>query len=121
VHAALAFLLAWPAPREAAKLVTERAEEFDGDRWQLLSPAADTLGEKHPLAATLLRRAMIETTLTRKRTSRYGHAARHWRECAVLAERVADFGRFETPDAFRRRIEADHGRKVGFWTRVAER
>ncbi|NBB71373.1 MAG: hypothetical protein GVY33_13805 [Alphaproteobacteria bacterium] len=121
VHAALDFLLAWPAPREAAKLVTERAEEFDGDRWQLLSPAADTLGEKHPLSATLLRRAMIEATLTRKRTTRYGHAARHWRECGALAERVEDFGRFETHDAFRHRMEADHGRKSGFWNRVAER
>ncbi len=121
VHVALAFLLKWPAPREAAKLVIERAEEFDGDRWELLSPAADALGEKHPLAATLLRRAMIEATLTRKRTTRYRHAARHWRECAALAERVADFDRFESHALFRRRLVADHGRKLGFWTGGAER
>jgi hypothetical protein len=121
VHTALAFLLAWPAPREAAKLVVERAEAFDGDRWALLSPAADILGEKHPLAAMLLRRAMIEATLQHKRTTRYGHAARHWRECAGLAERITDFGRFETGEAFRCRIEAEHGRKLGFWSRVAER
>lgn len=119
LRAALVFLLKWPARREAAALVTARAEELDGDRWELLSPAADALGEKHPLAATLLRRAMIEATLTRERTTRYGHAARHWRECAALAERIDDFGRFETDEAFRRRIEAAHRRKVGFWSRVA--
>jgi len=121
VHAALAFLMTWPAPREAAKLIVARAEELDGDRWELLSPAAEALGEKHPLAATLLRRAMIEATLTRKRTTRYGHAARHWRACGELAGRIADVGRFETDATFRRRIEATHGRKTGFWSRVAER
>ena len=121
VHAGLAFLLAWPAPREAAKLVVTRAEELDGDRWELLSPAAETLGERHPLAATLLRRALIEATLTRKRTTRYGHAARHWRACAELAGRIGDFERFESHDDFSRRIEATHGRKLGFWARVAER
>lgn len=121
VHAALAFLLAWPAPREAATLVLARAEELDGDRWELLSPAAETLEERYPLAGMLLRRALIEATLTRKRTTRYGHAARHWRACAELADRIDDVDRFETHDAFRRRIEATHGRKSGFWSRVAER
>jgi len=118
VHAALAFLLSWPAPREAAKLVTERADELDGNRYELLTPAAETLGEKHPLAATLLRRAMIEFTLREKRTTRYGHAARHMRACEELAARVADFGGFETHAAFRQRLEAVHGRKLAFWSRL---
>jgi hypothetical protein len=119
VHAALTFCLEWPAPREAAKLVLARAEELDGDRWELLSPAADALGEKHPLAALVLRRALIEATLTRQRSSRYGHAARHWRACVGLAARLDDTGRFESREAFEARMTAQHGRKHGFWSRLS--
>jgi hypothetical protein len=118
MHAALAFLLRWPAPREAARLVIERAGELDGNRYDLLTPAAEALGEKHPRAATLLRRAMIDFTLREKRTTRYGHAARHLRACEELASRIDDDGAFETHAAFRRRLEAEHGRKLAFWSRL---
>lgn len=60
---ALAFLVAWPALDHAARLVTQRAAELDGDDYEVLSPAADALAGKHPLAATLVLRAMIDFTL----------------------------------------------------------
>jgi uncharacterized protein DUF6880 len=40
-------------------------------------PAAQLIEGKHPLAASLLRRAMIEDTLNGTKSSRYKHAARH--------------------------------------------
>ena len=55
VHAALAFLVAWPAHARAARLVCLRIREIDGDRYELLDPAARALEGKHPLAAVLLR------------------------------------------------------------------
>ena len=54
IHQALAFLISWPALEKAAALVLGRAMELNGDHYEILSPAADALAGKHPLAATLL-------------------------------------------------------------------
>jgi hypothetical protein len=45
--------------------------------YYLLDPAAQLIEGKHPLAATLLLRAMIEDTLDGAKSTRYKHAARH--------------------------------------------
>jgi hypothetical protein len=81
-HQALAFLVSWPALDKAAALVTERSAELDGNNYEILSPASDALAAKHPLAATLLLRAMIDFALKENRVKRYRHAARHLMECA---------------------------------------
>jgi len=116
---ALAFLLSWPALDRAARLVTARAGELDGDRYEILAPAADALAARHPLAATLALRAMIGFTLSKARSSRYRHAARHFMECASLAAAIKDFGAFETHAAYAVRLKAEHGRKSGFWSLVS--
>lgn len=118
VHRALAFLVGWPALDRAAALVIERADAIDGNVYELLTPAAEVLEEKYPLAATILRRAMINYTLGQARASRYGHAARHLAACAGYAPRIADFGRIADHDAYLGRLREDHGRKVGFWREV---
>jgi hypothetical protein len=116
---ALAFLVRWPALDRAARLVTQRAAELDGDLYESLNPAAEALAEKHPLAATLILRAMIDFTLTKARSGRYRHAARHLQVCASLAPAIADYGRFETHKAYLARLEATHGRKSAFWGLVS--
>ena len=50
VYAAVGFLVAWPAHERAARLVYLRISEIDGDRYELLDPAARALEGKHPLA-----------------------------------------------------------------------
>jgi hypothetical protein len=90
----LAFLVSWPALDKAAALVVERFAELDGDHYEILSPAADALAAKHPLAATLLLRAMIEFTLKENGVKRYRHAARHLAECASLRTSVGVFSEF---------------------------
>ncbi len=70
---------------EAAKLVLRRKAELDGDLYELMTPAAEALSEKHPLAATIVLRSMIDFTLENARSSRYKHAARHLVKCASLA------------------------------------
>lgn len=116
---ALAFLVRWPALDRAARLVTRRAAELDGDHYELLTSAAEALAEKHPLAATLLLRAMIDFALTKARSGRYRHAARHLQECASLAPAIADYGALETHQAYVARLEAKHGRMSGFWGLVS--
>jgi len=115
VHQSLAFLVSWPALDKAAALVTRRSHELDGDHYEILSPAADALAAKHPLAATLLLRAMIDFSLKEARATRYRHAARHLLECASLAASVSHFGAFETHGAYVTRLKAEHNRKSAFW------
>jgi hypothetical protein len=115
VHAALAFLVEWPAHERAARLVLLRKKEIDGDRYELLDPAASTLEGKYPLAAVLLRRALIEVTLNKGRATRYKHAARHVREIDSLNSQIHDYEKFETHEQFMERLRKLHPRKTGFW------
>lgn len=117
---ALHFFHEWPNPAQAAELILARPSEIDGNAYYLLDPAARWLEGRYPLAATLLRRAMIEDTLDGAKSSRYKHAARHLLECLAVAPTIGDFGSFETHDAFTARLRAAHGRKAGFWSRYAE-
>jgi hypothetical protein len=112
---ALGFFLDWPSPDRAARLLIDRHSEINGDRYELLVPAAETLSERYPLAATLALRAMIDFTLNAAKSKRYGYAAQHFAECAELASRINDFGAFETHDVYVARLKAQHGRKYGFW------
>jgi hypothetical protein len=112
---ALAFLVRWPALDKAAQLVLNHADEWNGDHYELLSPAADALETKHPLAATVLRRAMIDFALKNARSKRYRHAARHLMQCSSLAGSIEDFGTVATHDAYAAQLKAEHGRKSGFW------
>nr|WP_241671404.1 DUF6880 family protein [Dankookia rubra] len=118
--AALGFLMSWPDQARAAQLVLTRASEINGNLYELLEPAARLIEGKHPLAATLLRRAMIDDTLDGVKSTRYKHAARHLRECRSLAAGIRDSGAFETHEAFVGRLRARHGRKTGFWSQVSE-
>ena len=115
---ALAFLIHWKAHRQAADLVLRRAKELNGDHYEILTPAANALTGRHPLAATLLLRAMIDFSLETARSSRYRHAARHLIECGSLAGSIDDFGACETHDAYVTRLRAEHGRKASFWNYV---
>lgn len=70
--AALAFFLNWPSLAHAARLLIDRQDEVDGDHYEFLVPAAETLAEKYPLSATVALRAMIDFTLNDGRQKRYG-------------------------------------------------
>ncbi|MFZ1425550.1 MAG: DUF6880 family protein [Geminicoccaceae bacterium] len=118
VAVALSFLVDWPELRYAARLVLERSQELDGNLYFLLDPAAKALEGKQPLAAVLLRRAMIEDTLDGAKSTRYRHAARHLLECRTLEPAISDHGRFESHHAFVARLQEQHGRKTGFWGQV---
>ncbi|MGQ3291572.1 MAG: DUF6880 family protein [Shinella sp.] len=118
VHRALVFFLHWPNPAGAAKLVGRRRVELDGDRYELMTPAAEVLAEKHPLGATTVLRAMIDFTLDNARSSRYKHAARHLVECSSLARRIDDYGSAGSHDAYVAGLKHRHGKKHGFWSLV---
>ncbi len=118
VMLAMDFFVRWQAFDRAARLVETRIHEIDGNHYAYLRPAADWLEGKHPLAATLLRRAMIDFTLKNARSSRYRHAARHLLECESLAVSIADYGDFPDHETYRSQLEAEHPRKSSFWSEL---
>ena len=115
---ALHFLMTWPAIEQAAALITNRATEIDGHHYELLGPASDALEDRYPLAATLLKRGLIDFALQNSRVKRYRHAARHLRECKNLAARVEGFAKFETHEAYLEELKWTHGKKTSFWGAV---
>ena len=114
----LSFLVSWPALDRASRLVIERTQDIDGALHRVLAPAADALAAKHPLAATLVLRAMIEFTLGRGRSSGYRRAAGHLMDCSALSATIGDFGEFEAHEAFETRLRREHGRKESFWSLI---
>jgi len=114
-HQALAFLTDWPALDRAASLIMARAAELDGDHYWLLTPAADALEQRHPLAATLVLRAMIDLSLDAAKYKRYRHAARHLQTCEHLARRIDDFAGHPNHAEYVADLRRRHARKIGFW------
>ncbi len=114
----LGFFLEWPAPDHAGRLLIARHKQINGDNYEFLVPAAEAVAERHPLAATVALRAMIDFTLNEARVKRYGYAAQHLATCADLARRIEDFAPIETHATYVARLKEAHGKKTGFWSRV---
>jgi len=115
IHKALQFLTHWPDHRRAADLVLAERERWDGNLWYFLPDIAQTLAGKHPLAATILYRALVLDTLGGAKSKRYKHAARHLAECASLAHGIDDYSLLPSHEDFAASLKRNHGRKAGFW------
>lgn len=115
---ALQFLLQYPSLSEASKLIISRALEMNGDRYELMSAAAEKISAKFPLAASIVLRSMIDFTLKSGRSSRYKYAAHHLLECGALARNIPDYSIFAPHDAYLVDLRKVHGRKHGFWSLV---
>ena len=119
IHTALVFLIQWPDHRRAAALIRERRDELDGDLYFILGPAAEALETTEPLAATLLLRSMIEYSLSRTKSTRYQHAARHLQTCEFISGAIESWEETEPHDAFAERLRNNHHRKAQFWHLVS--
>lgn len=115
---ALWFLLHWPEPRRAARLVLASAKPLNGDCYTLLAPLAELLEKDHPLAATRCLRAMVDFSLRVGRSTRYSHAARHLHTSHHLARRIESWGDLIDHRTYAAQLRRDHGRKYGFWSLV---
>jgi hypothetical protein len=115
---ALWFLLHWPEPRRAARLVLATPKPLNGDCYGLLAPLAELLEKDHPLAATRCLRAMVDFSLRVGRSTRYSHAARHLHTCHLLARRIERWGDLTDHRTYLAQLRRDHGRKYGFWSLV---
>lgn len=115
---ALRFCLTWPALRSAAQLIESRSDELNGNAYELLTPAAEALRERHPLAAVMLWRAMIDYALQEGRATRYGHAADHLADCAALDAQIADYATIPDHARYLQTLQLHHERKSSFWAKL---
>lgn len=113
--AALQFLVFWPALARAARHVIAHGQAWDGEAYEIHEPAAERLSAEHPLAATLLLRAMVHFALSMGRSKRYRYAAEHLRQCERLEARIDDWRGFESHASFVGRLRETFGRRWGFW------
>ena len=118
---ALRFLLEWPDHATAAALILERIDELDGNYYEVLTPAAEALRDRHPLASVLLWRAMISYALDQGRATRYGHAADHLADCGLIDAQIKDYGDFPTHKSYFKALETRHERKTSFWSKLSAR
>ena len=118
LHQGLIFCLIWPDPKLAADVILSRHEELDGNAYELLTPTAELVEAEHPLAATLVWRAMITFALQNNRGKRYPHAARHLASCAQADTAITDCGAFQRHEVFVNTLRRAHPRKHAFWDKV---
>ena len=111
---ALEFLHRWPDQRRAARLVLADPERLDGGDETLLSAVAAGLEARHPLAASLCLRAMIEEILEQARTSRYPRAVRHIESCRRLASGITDWARIPPHNTYVHELLRAYGYRLGF-------
>ena len=116
IHQALAFFIEWPDKERAAELVLSESEKWDGNRWYFLPGIAQDLAGPHPLAATILLRALILDTLGGAKSKRYKHAARHLLECESISNQIEDYQGLGSHEEFEALLRTTHGRKSGFWS-----
>lgn len=99
--AALAFLMDWPALPRAAALIAGRSPEIVVQDAAVAHDHVRRLESRHPLAASLLLRAMVVHAA--RRLDRAG-AERLLQEAGSLAEQVEDFSPHESHAAFEERV-----------------
>ena len=115
---ALDFCLNWPDLLTAAQLIEARADEINGDHYFLLTPTAEALRSRHPLAAALLWRAMIDFALEQGQSSRYGQAADHLADCTSVDADILEYRGFPTHAGYLLELQSRHHRKSSFWAKV---
>ncbi|QDA36266.1 hypothetical protein E4191_19325 (plasmid) [Paracoccus liaowanqingii] len=120
IELAISFLIEWPAHERAAKVVLTRANDLDGNSYHILTTGAAALEPQYPLAATMMRRIMVQDTLDGGKSKRYRYAARHLAECQSCDASIDDYGDFPTHETFVQALKQKHGRKYGFWELVDE-
>jgi hypothetical protein len=112
---ALEFLVHWPALARAARHVIRHSQTWDGEAFAVYAPAAERLSGSHPLAATILLRAMVVFALSSGRSKRYRYAAEHLQTCERLAADIDDWQGLESHASFSGRLREAFGRNWGFW------
>lgn len=115
------FLTATGRTNDAAEFLIGRIDQLDASPTQHLTPLAEAFTELgHPLAATLMYRALLDILLAKGQPKSYPRGARHLGSLKRLSAAITDWRGFPTHDEYVAGIRETHGRKWSFWKRVEE-
>ena len=99
---------------DGARLIETQPEQLHGANEALLSAVAAGLEMRHPLAASLCLRAMIEDVLDQAQARRYIPTLRQLDSCRRLASANDDWGRAPPHNAYARELLRAYGHLMGF-------
>lgn len=112
---AATFLLGRGHADRAAAMVDAYPDKFDGRYYGSLLPLAEAIQKDSPGSAWVLYRSLLQSILEEKRSKAYHHAADYLAIAGELAERA---GLHEKHQSLLAQLQAQHGRKYGFWSLV---
>ncbi len=108
--------------KEAETYLLDRADKINGDLYSSLLPLAKTMEtEERSLAASIIYRNLLVSILERGYTKAYSYGIQYLKKLDTLAALIADWGNFETHDAFKNGIYVAHKRKRSFWPKYEEK
>ena len=114
----LRFLVEWPDLTRASAFVLRHAQTLNGEKDDALTPAAEALAARFPLAATLVLRSMVDATLAKHDHRNFKQAAGHLVECAGLAGGIADFRGHPDHDAYVETLQKKYRYTWSFWDEI---
>ncbi|RLE29983.1 hypothetical protein DRJ54_03640 [Candidatus Acetothermia bacterium] len=101
---------------EAEEYLLRHREKLNGDLYSILLPWAKALERGgHPLGATVVYRALLESILNRAITKYYHHGVRYLKKLETLAERIRDWKGMAPHGEYLAGLRETHKRKRSFW------
>lgn len=117
-NVALEFFLDWPRHDLTAQVIETHREAWNGGDWHILPKIAATMEHEHPVAATILYRALLDDILARARSKAYAHGAKYLAKLALVSA-DADSGcptEMDDHATYLAGLKQVHARKAAFWT-----
>lgn len=102
----------------AADIVERGGEALANEFYGGLLDLVKLLEKDHPLAATILYRANLESILKQAKSKNYGYAASYAKKLIQLSVRVDDWKTVTPHGVYWKFIEETHKRKSAFWARL---
>ncbi len=101
--------------------LVDRADKLDGDYYDRLLPIAEVMeATAHPLAASVVYRALLESILKKARSKIYHYAVRYLKKLDLLAGTVPDWGQIDDHKTYFDQMQAKHKRKTSFWSKYGK-
>lgn len=113
-----AFLIELGRLDDAEDYLCRYRDQLDGDAYTSLLPLAKALEEGgHPLGATVVYRALLESILRRAQSRYYHHGVRYLKKLDALAPAVVDWRGIIPHAEYKQKLIDAHGRKRSFWSK----
>ncbi|WP_133140268.1 DUF6880 family protein [Legionella genomosp. 1] len=101
------------------QLYFAREEEINGNDYSIYRKLSTELNKQgKSLIATLLRRKLVEDTLSAARSKSYKYAASDLKLASEFAANISDWRGYPTHADFLSQLRSQHARKISFWSLI---